>query len=191
MIFSQPGLGCDAGRAPPSQPRTPNPAPATNVTRQKSTYPPRGTVQTTGASSNAPRAAAAQRRTEAGAYFVSRGMAASRPGENYHQRGCVLAPALLPAIVPVGEARWWSRYRGEVSADLARIVSFSDGEAKPDCIHLVLNGLSPPAQPHGQLTALVTVSCLNEAWRGWEKPRVAGRTESIVLDTAFKAAKSQ
>src|ERR1700688_3468468 len=51
MTFPQPGLGCDAGRAPPSQPRTPNPAPATNVTRQKSTYPPRGTVQTTGASS--------------------------------------------------------------------------------------------------------------------------------------------
>src|SRR5271163_123730 len=51
MIFSQPGLGCDAGRAPPSQPRPQNPAPATNVTRQKSTYPPRGTVQTTGASS--------------------------------------------------------------------------------------------------------------------------------------------
>ena len=52
MTFPQPGFGCDAGRAPPSQPRTQNLAPATNVTRQKSTYPPRGTVQTTGATSD-------------------------------------------------------------------------------------------------------------------------------------------
>jgi hypothetical protein len=38
-----------SGSALPASPQ--NPAPATNVTRQKSTYPPRGTVQTTGASS--------------------------------------------------------------------------------------------------------------------------------------------
>ena len=60
------------------------------------------------------------------------------------------------------------------------------GEAKPGCIRLVLTGLSPPDLPHGRLTALVTVSCLNEAWRGWEKtPEIAGRTESIVPGLPF------